>query len=424
MSKNYNVEHGFDMEEAAIKKRIDAWNKAQKYNEKITKELDSNSQKYFANEKAFHKWQNTKSNNDDIKSINKAREKMLAGMTLFLDGLADLKETSGTWIADPDYLNLIFISAFSKSTFYEKTLHWAKAEESFQKDRKTDLPGGYAGNGQEKIVREYDTQWFSLQFLYRQLEFTRFVPNYDILAGIWALNNSFCNNTSLLLDQWFYINKTQIQAKADLTDFTKGYFFRYNSHMTSEAQAQVLYILNNLFRYSMSKPMGTLEYPPWFCDSTITGNSDGDLPHSKNIIPHKINLVDIQRLNTAPIVTEDIAGMKAVPDEPEGDTVNKEQDDKKIASVVVKSDKSSTTKKGVKDRQDKIERLVEEKEVSRHDKGYKGKWDGERKLEFEEGVVTVSDGIVVKIRDNTGQKVERLLLADGTKYKLDRPVPE
>lgn len=394
----YNPEHNFDMEEPAIKKRIDAWLKTQKYNEKITKALEENKDKYFQTEKDYHKW---KSTTPDIKAVNRARDKMLAGLTQFMDGLADLKEISGTWITDPDYLNLLFMTAFSKSTFFDKTIHWARAEETFQKERNTDLPGGYAGNGEEKIVRDYDTQWFSLQFLYRQLEFTRFVPNYDIMAGIWALENSQSSDCSKLLDQWYYIHKENIKAKTDLTDFTKGYFFRYNSHMTSEAQAQTLYILNNLFRYSMSKPMGTFEYPPWFCDSTITGKPDGDLPYSKNIIPHKINLKDIERLNTAPIITEEIAGMKSLPEEIQ------DAQDTKIASLVVKKSKSSL---------EEVSKMIDMNEQSRN-VVYKGKWDGEHKLQFDEGVVTIVDSVVIKIRDADGNKVEKLR-ANGTKYKI------
>jgi hypothetical protein len=391
----YNPDHNFDMEESAIKKRIDAWLKCQKYNEKIVKALEENKDKYFQNEKAYHKW---KSTDPDIKAVNRAKEKMIAGLTQFMDGLADLKEVSGTWITDPDYLNLLFMTAFAKSTFFEKTLHWARAEETFQKERNTDLPGGYAGNGEEKIVRDYDTQWFSLQFLYRQLEFTRFVPNYDIMAGIWALNNS--NDCSKLLDQWYYIHRENIKAKTDLTDYTKGYFFRFNSHMTSEAQAQTLYILNNLFRYSMSKPMGTLEYPPWFCDSTITGKADGDLPYSKNIIPHKINLVDIERLNTAPIIREEIAGMKSVPEEVQ------EAQDTKIASIVVKTSGKTL---------EEVEKTIDMNEKERE--GYKDKWDGEHKLTFDEGTITIRDRVVVKIRDANGDKVEKLR-ANGMKYKI------
>lgn len=266
---------------------------------------------FLPTKKAYQKWANKETTSPDIKAVNRAREKMINGLTQFMDGLGELKEVSGTWIADPDYLNLIFMTAFSKSTFYEKTLHWAKAEENYQKEKEVGLPGGYAGNGKEVIVRDHETQWFSLQFLYRQFEFTRFVPNYNIVAGVWDLEQTGMG-VSKLLDQWFYIHSENLKNKTDLTDFTKGYFFRYNANMTSQAQAQVLYILTYLFSYSMSKSLGTLEQSPWFKDSTISGNSDGDLPHSKNIIPHKVNLKDIERLNTAPIVTQDQGGMLSI----------------------------------------------------------------------------------------------------------------
>lgn len=396
-----NPDHGFDMDQKAIKNRIQLWNKCQKYNEKINESLEKNSDQFFANEKAYHKWS---SKSAEVKDVNRAREKMLSGLTQFMDGLADLKEVSGTWIVDPDYMNLLFMTAFSRSTFYDKTIHWAKAEASFQKDRETSLPAGYAGNGEEKIVRDYDTQWFSLQFLYRQLEFTRFVPNYDIVAGIWALENNMMNGCSKLLDHWFYIHRENIQSKTDLTDFTKAYFFRYNAHMTSESQAQTLYILNNLFRYSMSKPMGTFEFPPWFCDATITGNADGNLPHSKNIIPHKINLLDIERLDKAFIVTDENGGMKTIPDE-----VEENVEDKELMDKVVK--KGGKTKKEVED-------IIDEEEVARDKTTYKSKWDGEKILVFDEGRVWIVNGEVVKIKNSDGERVERLKLSDGTRYKM------
>lgn len=390
----YNSKHGYDMDEEAIRKRIDAWNKCQKYGEKITQTLE-NSSTFFKTEKDYHQF---KQKNPNIMGINRARDRMISGLVQFMDGLADLKEISGTWLVDPDYINLLFMTAFAKSHFYEKTLHWAKAEQHFQQQRDTDLPGGYSGNGEEKIVREYDTQWFSLQFLYRQLEFTRFVPNYDIVAGIWALESSEC---SKLIDQWFYIHKEQIQNKIDLTDFTKGYFFRFNSHMTSEKQAHVLYILNNLFRYSMSKPMGTLEYPPWFRDSTITGNKDGDLPHSKNIIPHKINLLNIERLEKAPIIINEEAGMKSIPEEVENG------EDKNLMKTIVQSGGGKTLKE--------IEDIIDEKEKPREQ--YKGKWDGEHKIESKEGTVYVCNGKVIKIRDSNKNRIEKIYI-DNVKYKI------
>lgn len=397
-----NPNHGYDESERSIKKRIDAWQKSQEYGKNIEELLKANSEKFFANEKAHQKWQTKK--DDDVKHVNRAREKMISGLVQFLDGLGELKETSGTWLCDPDYLNLLFMTAFSKSTFYEKTQHWAKAEEHFQKERNTSLPGGYSGNGEEKIMRSHDTQWFSIQFLYRQLEFVRFVPNYDIVAGIWALENSNINNCSKLLDSWFYINRENIKSNTDLTDFTRGYFFRYNSQMTSESQAQILYILTNLFRYSMSKPIGTLEYPPWFCDSTITGNADGDLPYSKNIIPHKINLVDIERLNTAPIITNS-NGMLSMQNEADNAT------DNKLASKIVNGKKKSL---------EQVEKEIDENEEKRPGAN---KWDGEKILEFDEGRIWVVDGVVTKIRTDEG-KVEKLKLADGSRYKVGYGLPE
>jgi len=353
----YNPDHPYDMEEKAIKKRIDAWLKGIKVNGDLLETIEKNGESFFTNEKAYKKW---KSTTPDIKGINRAREKMINGLTQFMDGLGDLKEISGTWIVDPDYINLIFMTAFSKSVFYEKTMHWAKAEETFQKERATDLPGGFSGNGKEIIVRDHATQWFSLQFLYRQFEFTRFVPNYNIVSGIWDLEQ-IGMGCSQLLDQWFYIHSENIKAKTDLTDFTKGYFFKYNANMTSQVQTQTLDIIAHLFSYSMSKSLGTFEQSPWFRDSTITGNSDGDLPNSKNIIPHKVNLDDVQRLATAPIVQREEGGMMTIP----------------------------TGEDGI--------------------------------LKFDEGWVWVENGEVVKIKTSEG-RVEKLRLADGTRYKVGQKI--
>jgi hypothetical protein len=350
-----NPNHPYDMTEKAIKKRIDAWLKCQEHDKTIREIIEQNDKEFFSNEKAYMEWKTT---NPNFKGINRAREKMINGLTQFMDGLGELKELSGTWIVDPDYINLIFQSAFAKSSFYEKTMHWAKAEEKFQKERNTDLPGGYSGNGKETIVRDHDTQWFSLQFLYRQFEFTRFVPNYNIVAGIWELENVQLG-CSKLLDQWFYIHSENVKLKTDLTDFTKGYFFKYNANMTTSAQAQTLYIISHLFKSSMSKPLGTFEQNPWFRDATITGNPDGNLEHSKNIIPHKVNLVD--RLETAPMVGQEKGGIMTIATEDDGI------------------------------------------------------------LKFDEGWIWVENGRVVKIKTSEG-RVEKLKLANGTRYKVGQEI--
>jgi len=406
---NYNKDHDFDMDEPSIRKRIDAWNKCQHYEEKIKEMLTKNSKKYFENEKAFQKWESKKIQDDSIRKVNKARNKMINGLTQFMDGLADLKEESGDWITDPDLMNIVFSTAFSRSNFYDKTLHWAKAEKDFQKARNTGLPGGISGNGKEEIVRENDDVWYSMQFLYRQFEFTRFVPTFEIVSGIWNLENKLDQSTVQLIDRWYYIHKNEIQEKRDLTDFMKGYFFRYNAKMTSDAQAQTLYILNNLFRYSMSKPVGTLEYPPWFRDSTITGNNDGNLPYSKNIIPHKIDIRTITRFNSAPIIGEEMDGMRLLPNEPEDPD---DFEDKKIASKIV-SKKYKSKKDLVKD--------VEEKEKPR-DKGYEREddqdWDQDDRREIKIGdcVIIVKAGTITKIKED-GHKVEKIKIK-GKKYRV------
>jgi len=410
MSKHYNKNHDYDMDEESIKKRIEAWNACQRYEEKITQSLKDNNTAFFNNEKAFRKWESKSIENGEIRKVNKARSQMIAGLTQFMDGLGDLKEVSGEWLTEPDYLNLIFMTAFSKSHFYDKTLHWAKAEKDFQKNRNTSLPGGISGNGEEKIKRDKDLVWYSLQHLYRQFEFTRFVPNYEIVTGIWDLENILDTSTVSLIDRWYYIHKDLIQNKCDLTDFMKGYFFRYNAKMTSDAQAQTLYILNNLFRYSMSKPIGTLEYPPWFIDSTITGNNDGNLPYSKNIIPHKIDLRKLTRFSKAPIISEEFAGMRTIPTEPEE---AKDFEDKDLASKIV-SEQYSSKSELVKD--------VVKKEVSRDGKGYTredGEWDQdeERKIIVENCKIYIKGDEIIKIKDEKGKKVEKIKL-NGKKYKV------
>jgi len=104
-----------------------------------------------------------------------------------------------------------------------------------------------------------------------------------------------------------------------------------------------------------------IHHQTWFRDSTITGNSDGDLPNSKNIIPHKVNLDDVQRLATAPIVQREEGGMMTIP----------------------------TNEDGI--------------------------------LKFDEGWVWVENGEVVKIKTSEG-RVEKLKLADGTRYKVGQKI--
>lgn len=419
MSKNYNTNHDYDLDEPSIKKRIDEWNKCQLYEEKIMKCMEKNSATFFEREKDFQKWESKELKEGSIRKVNKARDKMIQGLTMFLDGFGSLKKESGDWITDPDFLNIIFATAFSKSDFYDKTRHWSKAEKEFQKSRNTSLPGGISGNGDEEIQRDNDEVWYSLQFLYRQFEFTRFVPNYEIISGIWDLENKLDTSTVALIDRWYYIHKDQIQIKQDLTDFTKGYFFRYNAKMTSESQAQTLYILNNLFRYSMSKPVGTFEYPPWFRDSTITGNSDGNLPFSKNIVPHKIDTRVLLRIKNSPIIGEEIAGMQIIPNEPEN---YEEFEDKNIAKLIVS--------KNYKQKED-LEKDIKINEVSRG--GKKGYYRGEENMKQEwdqddieiinlpkhQGRMWVQGNKILKIKNADGEKVSKIKLKNGTKYTVD-----
>jgi len=409
-SKHYNKDHDYDMDESSIQKRIDVWNACQRYEEKIKESLKTNSKSFFENEKSFRKWESTSIQNGHLRKVNKARNQMIAGLTQFMDGLADLKEVSGEWVTEPDFLNIIFMTAFSKSHFYDKTLHWAKAEKDFQKNRNTSLPGGISGNGDEEIKRDKDLVWYSLQYLYRQFEFTRFVPNFEIVTGIWELENELDTSTVAIIDRWYYIHKDMIQSKKELTDFMKGYFFRYNAKMTSDAQAQTLYILNNLFRYSMSKPVGTFEYPPWFQDSTITGNVDGNLPFSKNIVPHTIDSRKITRFANCPIIGEEFAGMKTIPTEQEEP---EEFEDKELAKKIVGKKYSD---------KNELEKDIDKKEVSRKDKGYtreEGDWDQdeERKIEMDGCKFYVKNGEIMKIKNSDGEKVQKIKI-DGKKYKV------
>lgn len=402
-NSNYNKNHGYPLNDKSIKKKIDQWNECQAHEEHI-KELLKDP-KLFKTEKAYHKWKQEAKN---LKAINRARNKMISGLVQFMDGLGELKSESQQWICDPDYINMIVMTAFSRSTFNDNTHHWAMAEKFFQENRNTSLPGGLSGNGKEKIVRENDLPWYGLQFLYRQLEFTRFVPNFEIFSGIWNLENQLSESAVSLIDHWFYIHKHEIQEPKDLCDFTKGYFFRYNSKMTTQAQAQTLYILNNLFRYSLSKPIGTLEYPPWFADSTITGNKDGNLTFSKNIIPHQFDLRKLHNFNTAPIIMEQISGMSLFPSEPEDIS-----DDKEVAGKIV-----SREYEAVEDVLEDVEKVEKSRDVGDYKTDEDQRWDQDEKFKVELGKysVTVHGNEIIKIKKD-GEKVEKIV-HKGIKYKV------
>src|SRR6056297_2980831 len=88
MTKHYNKDHDYDMDEESIRKRIDAWNACQKYEEKIKDSLKENSKQFFENEKTFRKWESKSIKTGDIRKVNKARNQMIAGLTQFMDGLA------------------------------------------------------------------------------------------------------------------------------------------------------------------------------------------------------------------------------------------------------------------------------------------------------------------------------------------------
>ena len=409
-----NASHGFDTSHPSIKKCIDLWSTTMKYEDAIKKSMEKNHETFFNKEQDYEKWKSNDVNSDSIKKINKAKDGMVAGLTLFMDSLGSLKEENNDFFTDPDFLNLIFMTAFAKSNFYDKTLHWAKAEQNFQKTRNTNLPGSVSGTTEEHIVRENELAWYSIQFLYRQFEFTRYVPNYEIVTGIWGLENKLHENTVSLIDNWYYIHKDKINSKTDLTDYLQGYFFRYNAKMTSDAQAQTLYILNNLFRHSLSKMLGTMENYPWFNDALITNSADGNLPFSKNIIPHKIDLKKLSRFNKAPIVSQPVAGMRLIPSEQE-DPVDF-QDDESATKIVAEKYKDKTSL--IKD--------ISVKEKSRDGKGYTKdddnidqNWDQDVKqmIKLENGFVWVKNGIVTKIKNLDGDKVEKLK-CNGKKWQV------
>lgn len=377
-----NPNHGYD---GKSKEYIDRWDKAQLYNEEVKKYLLEN--KLGGPSDTFNHSHPTIDPNK-IRSYNLARNKIINGLTQFFDGIGEIISIDNSFVIDSDFMNLCGIIAFSKSSANDNIKHWAKAEKEYQLAKQVDLPGSTSKKGKsEKIERpeEYESAWYGIQFLYRQLEVFRYVPNYDIVAGIWDLIAKKDKEVVQILDHWYYLHNSQISKTEDLSSVIKGYFFRYNAKMTTAAQAETLYILNSLFSHSGAKPFGTTERPPWFPDALIgkTLYDKDDIPNSSNIIPHNVDKRKIDKLKESPIVGKSLDGMMTLPSEPER---AKDFEDKEIQNVVGKH-KSMNKKELAKE--------IAKKEVPRKgEKGYfKGKdgtrdqhWDQDDSQSFDNGV--------------------------------------
>lgn len=443
--RDFNEEHGYDP--ADVAEHVKKWNKTQLYNDAVKKIIDENAEDMIKNRKQAREWKSKRTDSDKIRRYNLARNRMVAGLTQFFDGVGDLLDLDHTSVINSDFMNLVGIMAFSKSTAFDKVRHWAKAEKEFQESKGVDLPGSTCRKARgEKIQRpeENEDVWYSIQFLYRQLEVFRYVPNYDVVSGVWNLVAGQDREVVEVLDHWYYIHNSQIDTEQDLSQIYKGYFFRYNAKLTSRAQCETLFVLNSLFNHSGSKPLGTLERAPWYLDAVISGNSDGNLPHSTNVTTHKIDKRQQRAVGKAPIVGRSIDGVRSMPSENEDP---EDFEDRDIAKRVV--EKKYGSKK-------ELEKDVKKKEKSRKgEKGYfKGKdgvidqhWDQDDDKSYDQGfelpdganveseseelyekvlkrdqgsVFYDSDDVVRKIIDGDGNSVSKLTTDRDRRYKVGR----
>lgn len=444
MHKNFNKDHGYD--EEVVKEHIKQWNESQLHADSVREYVDSHIDDLVNSRKKARAWKDKKTDPSKIRQFNLARNKMLNGLTQFFDGIGDALDIDDTYVLNSDFMNILGIMAYAKSSAFDKTQHWAKAEKEVQQSKNINLPGSTCNKGRsEKIERPEETEnvWYGLQFMYRQFEVFRYVPNYDIVSSIWNLVAGQDRQVVHILDHWYYLHNSEIPEKSDLSDVTKGYFFRYNAKMTSQAQAETLFVLNCLFNHSGSQPLGTLEKSPWFLDSMICG-SDGNLPYSTHITTQNIDKTQKKKLSKAPIVGKAMDGVRSMPSECESP---KEFGDKDIATRVV--NKKYDSKKEMK-------RDIEKKEKRRDgEKGYfKGKdglvdqhWDQDDDQSYDQGLdlpdgANVSDEdlqekvlkrgqgsvfyddeyIVRKIIDSDGNEVSKLVTDRDKKYKVGREV--
>jgi hypothetical protein len=421
-----NEKHGYESEIANL--YIKKWLETQKYNAEIRKMVDDNSDKYFKNSQNARDYKSKTVDPNNIRQYNLARDKIISGFTALYDGISEILKIDTNITIDPDFMNLCSIKGFCKSHAIDNIGHWANAEREYQLSKNIDLPGSISRKSKsEKIVRseEGDQAWYSLQFLYRQLEFAKFVPNYDIVAGMWNLIAVQDRNVVQVIDHWYYIHNTQISKKINMNELYRGYFWRYNAKMTSESQAETLYILNNLYRHNGSKPLGTLECCPWYPDSTINPNGDDSI--TTNIIPHNVDNKKIHQLENSPIVGKSIDGIKTIPIESEN---HKEFVDKKIQNVVISP----------KSRKDLIKKVKFNEKSRDGKKGYfKGKdgthdqhWDQDTSVSYDDGIeseeceeytcsygtIFVKDGIITKLINTDNDKCQKLVTKKGKVYKI------
>lgn len=441
---DYNKNHGYD--EESVKDHIKDWCATMIHNDKLRDYIDENADDLFKNKQQARKWKDNNVDSSDIRKFNLARNRAISGLTQFFDGIGDLLDISKSSVLDQNMVNLMGIIAFSKSTAYDKIGHWADAEKACQEDRDIDLPGSTCKKGgKEKVQRPEESErvWYGLQFMYRQLGVFQFVPHFDVVSGIWNLVAGQDRDVVSVLDHWYYIHKSQIKEKQDLTEILSGYFFRFNAKMTTRAQAETLYVLNSLFNHSGSKPLGTIERPPWFEDSVICSER-GNLKNSTNVTTDKIDKKQARAIKKAPLTSREMDGVRTVPSEPED---YEEFEDEKIASRVVNK-KYDSKKELMKD--------VQKKEKSRKgEKGYfKGKdglhdqhWDQDDSQSYDQGydppdgadvesessdleekilkrgqgsVFYDDDCIARKIIDSEGNSVKRLETDRGKVYRIGR----
>jgi len=442
--KDYNDEHEYDMDDKNVTDYIRKWNETMTYSDDVKAYIDKNADDLLGKYKKT--W--TKKDVDDsmIRKYNLARNKMISGFTQLFDGIGDMLDIDNCSLVNQDFMNVMAMTAFAKSSAFDKLRHWSKAEKEYQQSKGIDLPGSSTRKGKEKLSRpqELEDVWYAMQFMYRQFEIFRYVPNYDICSGIWNLVANQDREAVKVIDHWYYIHRDQIQNKEDLQQILNGYFFRYNARMTSEAQAETLFVLNTIFNHTLSKPIGTLECAPWYPDSTISGKKDGDLPFSNSIIPQNVSKKAKKAISKAPLVGKSIDGIRTMPSEPEN---HKEFEDKELANKIVNK-KYKNKKELVKD--------IEKKEVTRKgEKGYfKGRdgttdqhWDQDDDKSYDNGMelpdganmeesesesseeeITLKrgqgslfldkKGYITKITNHKGKKVDKIITDRDKKYKI------
>lgn len=430
---DYNKKHEYDMDDKNISDYIAKWDETMCFNDDLKKHLKTS-------------WSKDGLDDSSIRKYNLARNKIVSGMTQVFDGLAEMLEVDHNSLVNQDFMNLMGMIAYAKSSAYDKLSHWAKAEREFQQSKGIDLPGSSTRNGKEKLSRPKESEdvWYGLQFMYRQFEVFRYTPNYDIVSGIWNLVANQDRDVVKVLDHWYYIHRDHIESRADLGKVLNGYFFRYNAKMTSEAQAETLFVLNSLFNHTLAKPLGTLECAPWYPDSTISGKEDGDLRHSNSIVPHSVSKKAKKEISKAPLVGKSIDGIRTMPSEPErpkdfqdkelaNEIVNKKYKNKKeLVEDVKKKERSRKGEKGYfKGRDGTNDQHWDQDDDKSYDNGIDlpdGAWEEEesesesleeKKLKRGQGFLYVDGkGTIQKIKNGDGKSLKKIVTDRGRTYKI------